>query len=67
MRKIAEFQGFHPSTLHVMVAKVYRDGANGWSEWTVRLTVNGKRRESADYFTSDAQDAVSTAKMMVFL
>ncbi len=36
-----------------------------WNEYCVKLFVDGKHLEQADYFTDDKQDADDTAKFMV--
>ena len=45
-------------------AKVYRDSE--WDEFTVKLfDASGQHMPKSDYFTSDKEDAVETAKVMV--
>ena len=38
---------------------------NDWSEWVVRLFIDGKHQKAADYFTNDREDATITAAAMV--
>jgi len=45
------------------IAKVYKDTDTG--EHIVKMYINGKRHEAADYFTDDKDDAHGTAKFMV--
>jgi len=53
----------HTTTLGDKVAKVYRDSE--FNEYRVRLYIQGKLNEPADYFTGDKDDAIDTAFAMV--
>lgn len=57
MRKIAEFTQDHRMT------RVYRDSVN--NEFYVKYIVHGTHLGTSDYFTSDKDDALSTAKVMI--
>ena len=53
----------HLETLGDRAAKVYHD--SDWQEYRVRLYIDGVLYKTADYFTSDADDAIETAAAMV--
>ena len=44
-------------------AKIYFDSE--LEEYSVRLYINGKERQAAEYFTDDKQDAENTAIRMI--
>lgn len=59
VKKIGEYENdekTHRTTIH-------KDSDTG--EYKVKLHVNGKHHEPADYFTDDKQDAHDTAKVMI--
>lgn len=58
MRKIAT-----TTKIKTIVANIYRDADT--DEYAVKLFVDGKHYEPADYFTSDREDAINTADAMV--
>jgi hypothetical protein len=47
------------------VRRAYVSKRNEWGEYRVKLYIDGKYQQNADYFTDDKGDAVQTARAMV--